>query len=105
MTKLIVAIMLAASAVACEIEKVEIPRPAQLVALHGVLSASAPSQVVLLERTRNGSVDVRGPSFELESTTKAPSGGSHQASRRIVSPNPRRLSCTTGCVIVPASPV
>jgi hypothetical protein len=60
--------------VACEIEKVEIPRPERLVALHGVLSASAPSQVVLLERTRNGSVAVRAPSFELESPLGSDSG-------------------------------
>jgi hypothetical protein len=53
-------------ATACEIEKVEIPRPEQQIALHGVLSASAFSQVVLLERTRNGSVSVFGPSFDLE---------------------------------------
>jgi hypothetical protein len=62
------------AAVACEIEKVEIPRPERLVALHGVLSASAPSQVVLLERTRNGSVAVRAPSFELESPLGSDSG-------------------------------
>ncbi len=63
-----------AAAVGCEIEKVEIPRPERLVALHGVLSASAPSQVVLLERTRNGSVAVRAPSFELESPLGSDSG-------------------------------
>jgi hypothetical protein len=33
--------------------------------MHGVLSASAASQVILLERTRNGSVDVVGPPFDL----------------------------------------
>ena len=53
-------------ATACEIEKVEIPRPEQQIALHGVLSASAFSQVVLLERTRNGSVSVFAPPFDLE---------------------------------------
>jgi hypothetical protein len=73
-TKLIVAMALVSNLVACEIEKVEIPRPARLVALHGVLSASAPSQVVLLERTRNGSVAVRAPSFELESPLGSDSG-------------------------------
>ena len=51
---------------ACEIEKVNIPRPEQQVAVHGVLSASAFSQVVLVERTRNGSVSVFGPPFDLE---------------------------------------
>ena len=49
----------------CEIEKVAIPRTEARVAMHGVLSASAPSQVVLLERTRNGSVFVVGPPFDL----------------------------------------
>jgi hypothetical protein len=74
LTRVIAAIALLSAAVGCEIEKVEIPRPAQLVALHGVLSASAPSQVVLLERTRNGSVAVRAPSFELESPLGSDSG-------------------------------
>jgi hypothetical protein len=50
---------------ACEIEKVSIPRTESLVSMHAVLSASAPSQVVLLERTRNGSVTVFGPPFDL----------------------------------------
>jgi hypothetical protein len=62
------------AATACEIEKVEIPRPQRLVALHGVLSASAPNQVVLLERTRNGSVNPVAPSFELESPLGSDSG-------------------------------
>ena len=74
MTKLIVAMALVSAVIACEIEKVEIPRPTQLLALHGVLSASAPNQVVLLERTRNGSVAVRAPSFELESPLGSDSG-------------------------------
>jgi hypothetical protein len=59
---------------ACEIEKVGIPHPERTVALHGVLSASAFSQVVLLERTRNGSVSVLGPSFELEDPLGSDSG-------------------------------
>ena len=50
----------------CEIEKVAIPRTDKRVALHGVLSATATSQVVLLERTRNGSVYLSAPSFDLE---------------------------------------
>jgi hypothetical protein len=49
----------------CELEKVSIPRTDSRVAMHGVLSASAATQVVLLERTRNGSVDVVGPPFDL----------------------------------------
>jgi hypothetical protein len=59
---------------ACEIEKVDVPRPAQSVALHGVLSASAASQVVLLERTRNGSVAVVAPPFDLEDPLGSDSG-------------------------------
>ena len=59
---------------ACEIEKVEIPRPDRRVAVHGVLSASAFNQVVLVERTRNGSVAPYGPSFELESPLGSDSG-------------------------------
>ena len=49
---------------ACEIEKVGIPRTDAQVALHSVLSASAPNQVVLLERTRNGSIAITAPAFE-----------------------------------------
>lgn len=51
--------------VACEIEKVAIPRTVARVAMHGVLSASAASQVILLERTRNGSVLPVAPPFDL----------------------------------------
>jgi hypothetical protein len=50
---------------ACQIERIDIPRTEARVAMHGVLSASAPTQVVLLERTRNGSVFVLAPSFDL----------------------------------------
>lgn len=52
------------SLAACEFEKIQIPVPPARVALHGVLSASAPTQVVLLERTRNGSVTVYGTPFD-----------------------------------------
>ena len=51
---------------ACEFEKVAIPRPESRVAMHAVLSASAATQVVLLERTRNGSVSQLAPPFDLE---------------------------------------
>jgi hypothetical protein len=50
---------------ACQIEKVAIPRTEGRVALHSVLSPSAATQVVLLERTRSGSVTVVGPGFDL----------------------------------------
>jgi hypothetical protein len=49
---------------ACEIEEVGIPRTQAQVAMHSVLSASAATQVVLLERTRNGSVAITAPAFE-----------------------------------------
>jgi len=50
---------------ACEIEKIGIPTTHAELAMHGVLSASAPTQVVLLERTRNGSVELLAPQFDL----------------------------------------
>lgn len=50
----------------CKIEEVEIPRTKPRIALHAVLSATAPSQVMLLERTRTGSVTIMGEPFELE---------------------------------------
>jgi hypothetical protein len=49
----------------CEIDRVGIPRTEARVAMHAVLSASAPTQVVLLERTRNGSVALVAPPFDL----------------------------------------
>jgi hypothetical protein len=51
---------------ACEIEKVGIQPTESQLATHGVLSATAPSQVVLLERTRNGTVQSIAPPFDLE---------------------------------------
>ena len=51
---------------ACEIEQVVIPRTEARIALHAVLSATAPEQVLLLERTRTGSVAMVAPPFELE---------------------------------------
>ena len=49
----------------CDLERVAIARTEARVALHGVLSASAPTQVVLLERTRNGSIRPYAPPFDL----------------------------------------
>ena len=51
---------------ACELDKTAIPRTDPQFALHGVLSASASTQVVLLERTRAGLVQIVSPSFDLE---------------------------------------
>ena len=50
---------------ACQIERVAIPSPDTRVVMHSVLSATASTQVVLLERTRNGTVFVLGPGFDL----------------------------------------
>ena len=50
---------------ACDLERVAIGRTEAQLALHGVLSASAPTQVVLLERTRNGSIRPIAPPFDL----------------------------------------
>jgi hypothetical protein len=61
-------LLVAAGVVACDIEKIAIPRTEQRLALHGVLSATAATQVVLLERTRNGSVTTFAPPFDLESS-------------------------------------
>lgn len=49
----------------CEIDRTAIPRTDPQLALHGVLSATAPSQVVLLERTRSGRVYLVAPPFDL----------------------------------------
>jgi hypothetical protein len=50
----------------CELDKTAIPRPDSKLALHGVLSVSAPNQVVLLERTRTGRVNPVTPPFDVE---------------------------------------
>jgi hypothetical protein len=60
-----VALLANIAVVGCEFEKVGIPRTDARVAMHAVLSASASSQVVLLERTRNGSVFILSPPFDL----------------------------------------
>lgn len=52
--------------VGCKVEEVAIPRTASRLAVHAVLNATAPNQVMLLERTRNGSVTIVAPPFELE---------------------------------------
>ena len=49
----------------CEIERVGIPATDSRIALHSVLSATASSQVVLLERTRNGTVFILHPQFDV----------------------------------------
>jgi hypothetical protein len=81
-----------AFAAACEIEKSAIPQGPKFLALHGVLSASAPTQAILLERTRNGSVRPVAPSFELESPLGSDSGIAESgATMTLVTPTGERL--------------
>lgn len=54
---------------ACELEEVAIPATESRVALHGVLSASAQTQVIVLERTRAGLVGIVGPPIDLPDAT------------------------------------
>jgi hypothetical protein len=54
--------------VSCTIEEVTIPATQPRLAMHAVLSATAPVQVMLLERTRSGLVNVVAPPFELENS-------------------------------------
>ena len=61
----VVALATLVALAACEIEKSAIPPTVAQLAVHGVLSPSAGSQVVILERTRNGTVSMFAPSFEL----------------------------------------
>jgi len=49
----------------CEIDRTAIPRTDPQLALHGVLSVTASSQVVLLERTRTGRVSLVAPPFDI----------------------------------------
>ncbi len=57
------------STVACEIEEIAIPSTESRVAMHGVLSPSAQTQVVILERTRSGLVGIIGPPIDLPDNT------------------------------------
>ena len=59
---------------ACEIEKVAIEQTEARLSTHGVLSASAATQVVLLERTRNGSIQLIAPPFDLADPIVADQG-------------------------------
>ena len=72
---------------ACEIEKAAIPQTAPQLALHGVLSPSAPSQVVLLERTRHGAVEIFAPSFELYPMAGDEGIAERGASMRLTTPD------------------
>jgi hypothetical protein len=78
---------------ACELEKVGIPQTESRVALHSVLSASATTQVVLLERTRNGSVRMFTPPFDLEDPIGTDEGvAESRAIVRLTTPDGRTLT-------------
>ena len=75
-------------ATACEFDRVGIPRTEALVAVHAVLSPSASTQVVLLERTRNGSVFIIAPPFDLADPVVSDEGIAETgAAVRLVTPS------------------
>lgn len=72
---------------ACELEEVSVPPSEARLALHGVLSASAGSQVVLLERTRNGTISFFAPPFDVEDPVASNEGEAESgATMRLVTP-------------------
>ena len=80
--------LLAAVLAGCEIEKVSIPRTQSQLAMHSVLSASAPYQMVVLERTRNGSVGIIGPPIDLPDLVVSDEGiAEKNASVRLTTPS------------------
>jgi hypothetical protein len=87
------AVPLLMAVAACELEKVGIPQTESRVALHSVLSASAATQVVLLERTRNGSVRMFTPPFDLEDPIGTDEGvAESRAIVRLTTPDGRILT-------------
>jgi hypothetical protein len=81
------ALAIAALATACEFERVGIPQTETRLALHAVLSATASTQVVLLERTRNGSIMILAPSFDVTDPVVSDEGvAESNASVRVVTP-------------------
>jgi hypothetical protein len=79
-------------ATACEIEKVGIPRTESRLSMHGVLSATAATQVVLLEHTRNGSVQMIAPPFDLADPIVSDQGVAESgAFVRLTTPDGRTL--------------
>ena len=49
---------------ACELNSIEVPTTASQVVVHGVLNPSATSQIILLERTLTGEVDIADTPFD-----------------------------------------
>jgi hypothetical protein len=74
--------------VACEIEKVGISQTTPQIAVHGVLSVTAPDQVVLLERTRTGTV----PKFELGDPVMNPLLAETNATVELLTPGGQTLT-------------
>ena len=86
-------------AAACELDKVAIPRTKDEIALHSVLSASASTQVVLLERTRNGSVRMFAPPFDLEDPIVTDEGvAESRAIVNLTTPDGRTLAAVEDAV-------
>ena len=86
------ALLGATTLLACEIENVEVPRPPAQLSIHAVLSATAATQVVLLERTRNGSVFQIAPGFDLEDPVLSDEGIAEPgATATMVTPSGRTL--------------
>jgi len=86
---------LVAIVAACELDKTAIPRTDPQLALHGVLSASAATQVVLLERTRSGRVYLVAPSFELEDPIGSDEGiAEGGALMTLIAPDSSRIVAT-----------
>ena len=84
---------------ACELDKVAIPRTKDEIALHSVLSASASTQVVLLERTRNGSVRMFAPRFDLEDPIVTDEGvAESRATVNLTTPDGRTLAAVEDAV-------
>jgi hypothetical protein len=85
---------------ACELDKVAIPRTSSQIALHSVLSASASTQVVLLERTRNGSVRMFAPPFDLEDPIVSDEGvAESRAIVNLTTPDGRTLFAVEDAVV------
>lgn len=50
---------------ACDLGTINVPKTAPTVVVHGVLNPSAPNQVILLERTLTGAVQIPDTSFDV----------------------------------------
>lgn len=74
----------------CEIERVAIPPTTPVIALHGILSATAGTQVVLLERTRSGTV----PSYDLVDGVLSEPLAEKDALVELLTPSGRTLVAT-----------